>query len=66
MSHEELLALLTKSRAVHERYLFEADGESIRDDIAEVCMAIDDVLCSQVLTPATGDIDRSALERSAA
>jgi hypothetical protein len=66
MSHEELLALLTKSRAVHERYLFEADGESIRDDIAEVCMAIDDVLGSQVLTPAAGDIDRSALERSAA
>jgi hypothetical protein len=66
MSHEELLALLIKSRAVHERYLFEADGDSIRDDIAEVCMAIDDVLSSQVLTPATGEIDRSALERSAA
>lgn len=66
MSHEELLALLIKSRAVHERYLFDADGDSIRDDIAEVCMAIDDVLSSQVLTPATGEIDRSALERSAA
>lgn len=66
MSHEELLALLIKSRAVHERYLFDADDDSIRDDIAEVCMAIDDVLSSQVLTPATGEIDRSALERSAA
>jgi len=66
MSHEELLALLTKSRAVHERYLFETDGETIRDDIAEVCMAIDDVLNSQVLTPAAGEIGRSALERSAA
>lgn len=66
MSHEELLALLIKSRAVYERYLFDADGDSIRDDIAEVCMAIDDVLSSQVLTPATGEIDRSALERSAA
>jgi hypothetical protein len=66
MSHEELLALLIKSRAVHERYLFDADGDSIRDDIAEVCMAIDDVLSSQVPTPATGEIDRSALARSAA
>ena len=44
MTHEELLALLTRSRIVFERHLFEADGETIRDDIAEVCIAIDDAL----------------------
>ena len=44
MSHEALLALLTRSRSVLDRYLFEAGGESVRDDVAEICMAIDDVL----------------------
>jgi hypothetical protein len=66
MPHEELLALLAKSRAIHERYLFEADGQTIRDDVAELCMAIDDVLSSQGRMPAPGEIDRSTLERSAA
>lgn len=41
---EKLLTLLERARAVLERHLFEADGERIRDDIAEVCMAIDDAL----------------------
>lgn len=44
MPDEKLLTLLERARAVLERYLFEADGERIRDDIAEVCMAIDDAL----------------------
>jgi hypothetical protein len=48
MSNQKLLALLTRSRAVHERYLFEADGEAIRDDVAEICMAIDDVLSQEL------------------
>ena len=33
MPHHELLALLTRSRAVHQRYLFEADGETLRDEL---------------------------------
>jgi len=44
MSHEELLALLTQARAVLERYMFEEDGEIIRDDVAEICGAITDAL----------------------
>jgi len=43
MSHDELLALLSQARSVLERYMFD-EGELIRDDVAEVCMAIDDAL----------------------
>ena len=46
MSHEELLALLNKARTVLDRYLFD-DSESIRDDVAQICMAIDDALPSE-------------------
>jgi len=46
MSHEELLALLNRARAVLDRYLFD-EGEAIRDDVAQICMAIDDALPSQ-------------------
>lgn len=67
MPHEEILALLKRARAVLERYMFEADGEMIRDDVAEVCMAIDDALPveGRVLLK-KAELDRSALERSAA
>jgi hypothetical protein len=44
MPHEEMLLLLTKARAVLDRYMFEGDGEAIRDDVAEICMAIDSAL----------------------
>ena len=44
MSHDELLALLARARAVLGRHLFEGEDERIRDDIAEICMAIDDAL----------------------
>lgn len=62
MPHEELLALLTRARAVLDRYMFEPDGEAIRDDVAEVCMAIDDAL------PVEGrvQVKRVELDRSAA
>ena len=62
MSHEELLALLTRARAVLDHYLFEAEDEPIRDDVAEICMAIDDALPdeSRIL------VKRVTLERSAA
>lgn len=62
MPHDELLALLTRARAVLERHLLDADGETLRDDIAEVCMAIDDVLPAQGRVP----LKEAALERSAA
>ena len=46
MSHEELLALLNKARTVLDRYLFD-DSEAIRDDVAQICMAVDDALPSE-------------------
>jgi hypothetical protein len=44
MPYDELLALLNRARTVLDRYMFDPDGEAIRDDIAEVCMSIDDAL----------------------
>ena len=55
----ELLALLTRARAVLDRYMFEAEGEVIRDDVAEVCMAIDDALPD----PARVLVKQAQLER---
>jgi chorismate-pyruvate lyase len=62
MSHEELLALLTRARAVLGHYLFEAEDEPIRDDVAEICMAIDDALPDESRVA----VKRATLERSAA
>jgi hypothetical protein len=62
MPHDELIALLGRARAVLEHYMFEADGEAIRDDVAEVCMAIDDALPDESRVP----VKRAVLERSAA
>jgi hypothetical protein len=62
MSHEELLALLTRARTVLGHYLFEDEGEPIRDDVAEICMAIDDALPDETRVP----VKRVTLERSAA
>jgi hypothetical protein len=41
MSHDELLALLHRARAVLGRYLVD-ESETMRDDVAQICMAIDD------------------------
>jgi hypothetical protein len=47
--------------------MFEADGEAIRDDVAEVCMAIDDALPDEErVRPKKAELERSSLERSAA
>jgi hypothetical protein len=46
MSHEELLALLNRARTVLDRYLFD-DSEAMRDDVAQICTAIDDALPSE-------------------
>jgi hypothetical protein len=43
MTHEELLALLAKARGVLQVHMFD-EAERIRDDIAELCMQIDDAL----------------------
>jgi hypothetical protein len=43
MTHQELLALLAKARAVLQVHMFD-EAEMIRDDIAELCMQIDDAL----------------------
>jgi hypothetical protein len=43
MTQEELLTLLLKARTVLKAHLFD-EGEMIRDDIAEICMQIDDAL----------------------
>ena len=58
MSHEELLALLNKARTVLDRYLFD-ESETMRDDVAQVCMAIDEAL------PGEGrvEVKKAALER---
>lgn len=39
---DSALALLAEARKVLDRYMF--DGDTCRDDIAEVCQKIDDVL----------------------
>jgi hypothetical protein len=62
MPQDEMLALLTRARAVLDRYLFDADSETMRDDVAEMCMAIDDALPDEGRVP----VKRAALERSAA
>ena len=62
MSHDELLALLTRARAVLGRYLFEGEDELMRDDVAEICMAIDDALPDETRVA----VKRATLERSAA
>lgn len=58
MSQEELLSLLRRARTVLQAHLFD-EGEIIRDDVAEVCMQIDDALpdASRVL------VKKSELER---
>ena len=43
MTNDELLVLLRRARAVLDHYMFD-EAEMLRDDIAEVCMAIDDAL----------------------
>ncbi|HYX73529.1 MAG TPA: hypothetical protein VE819_02465 [Steroidobacteraceae bacterium] len=62
MSHDELLALLTRARTVLSHYLFEGEDEPIRDDVAEICMAIDDALPDESRV----HVKRVTLDRSAA
>ena len=59
---DELFALLKRARHVLENYMFESGGEVIRDDVAEVCMAIDDALPDETRV----QVKKIELERSAA
>jgi hypothetical protein len=66
MPHDELdqlLVLLARARAVLDRYMFEQDGEAARDDIAEVCIAIDDALPDEGRVQLKkAELDRSLLD----
>ena len=42
MTYSELENLLRSARALMDRYMF--DGEEPRDDVANLCMKIDDAL----------------------
>ena len=44
MTDKDMLALLTRARTVLDHYLFDEATEAVRDDVAQVCMAIDDAL----------------------
>jgi hypothetical protein len=57
VTNDELLVLLKRARTVLESYMFDAD-EALRDDVAEVCMAIDDALPDATRVP----IKRTELE----
>ena len=59
MSLEELLALLNKARTVLDRYLFD-EGEAMCDDVAQICMAIDDALPNE----AHVEVKETELERA--
>jgi hypothetical protein len=65
MSHEELLALLNQARTVLDRYLFD-DSEAIHDDVAQICMAIDDALPSEGRVEVKNTQLERASQRSAA
>ena len=58
MSQAELLALLSRARAVLDRYLFD-EGETMRDDIAQICIAVDEALPAE----ARGKVKKAELER---
>ena len=45
MTQDDYAQLLRSARSVLERYMF--DGEAVRDDVAEICMKLDDVLAEE-------------------
>jgi len=50
MTYDEAIALLSQARTVLERHMFEEDGHCW-DDIAEICMKIDDELPPATMKP---------------
>ena len=45
MTQDAHAQLLRSVRSVLERYMF--DGEAVRDDVAGICMKLDDVLAAE-------------------
>ena len=60
MKHDELLGLLTQARQVLDHYLVDSE-EIMRDDVAQICMAIDDALpdASRVEIKTTAQLERT-------
>jgi len=66
MQSDHFLTLLVKARGVLEHHLFEENG-SIRDDVAEVCMAIDHAVPpTQRIEQARGEAEEQLLQRPVA
>ena len=53
MTYDEAIALLRQARSVLERHMFEDNGHCW-DDIAEICMKIDDALPPQTVQAVAG------------
>ena len=66
MPHDELLALLSRARRVLDHYLLD-DDEHMRDDVAQICMAIDDAMpdASRVTIKVAAQLERTAGEVAA-
>jgi hypothetical protein len=66
MPHDELLALLGRARQVLDQYLLD-DDEHMRDDVAQICMAIDDAMpdSSRVTIKVAAQLERTADEVAA-
>ena len=65
MSHAELLTLLGRARAVLDRYLFD-ESETMRDDVAQMCIAIDDALPGEGHVEVKKAASARVVQRSAA
>jgi hypothetical protein len=67
MPNDETLTLLRKARAVLDRYLFDEATQAVRDDVAEVCIAIDDALPDETRVPIkrAAELDRELADAAA-
>jgi hypothetical protein len=65
MRNDELLPLLARARAVLDRHLFEESG-AVRDDVAEICMAIDDALPAVQRSEVKAELEVPVVQRSVA
>ena len=64
---DQLAALLARSRRVLDHYLLDEETETLRDDVAQLCMAIDDALpdSSRVTIKGPAQLERTADEVAA-
>jgi hypothetical protein len=61
MPHDELAALQESARRVLDHYLVDEETDLMRDDVAQICMAIDDALpdASRVTIKNTAQLERA-------